>query len=76
VVDVLEQAVGRGEYIAGDRFTAADVYVGSHVMWGLRFGSLPDRPAFGAYAARLANRPAFARAAQADDALIGAPFAA
>ena len=76
VVDVLEQAVGRGEYITGDRFTAADVYVGSHVMWGLRFGSLPDRPAFGAYAACLANRPAFARAAQSDDALIGAPVAA
>jgi glutathione S-transferase len=76
VVDVLEQAVGRNEYIASDRFTAADVYVGSHVMWGLRFGSLPDRPAFGTYAVRLANRPAFARAAQADDALIGAPVAA
>src|ERR1700730_13273570 len=31
VLDVLEAAVSRGGPIVGDRFTAADVYVGSHI---------------------------------------------
>lgn len=68
VVDTLDAAVSRGPFIAGDRFTAADVYVGSHVMWGLQFGSLPQRDAFSAYVARLADRPAYARASALDDA--------
>lgn len=69
-VDTLEMAVGRHDYIAGDRFTAADVYVGSQVLWGLNFKSLPERPAFAAYAARLSGRPAYVRAGELDDALI------
>lgn len=68
-VDVLEQAVMAHPFIAGDRFTAADVYVGSHVMWGLQFGSLPRRPAFEDFAGRLAGRTAAIRARELDDAL-------
>lgn len=68
VVDVLEQAVSVHPYIAGDRFTAADVYVGSHVMWGTQFGTLPRRDAFVDYAARLAGRPAHGTASAKDDA--------
>src|SRR5690606_20245286 len=49
VVDTLEKAVSQHPYITGDRFTAADVYVGSHIGWGLRFGTLPARGAFAAY---------------------------
>jgi len=55
-------------YIAGDRFSAADVYVGSQIGWGLQFGSIEDRPAFRAYWANLADRPALKRAAELDDA--------
>ena len=44
-VATLEQAVSAHDYIAGDRFTAADVYVGSQVGWGVMFGSLPKRDA-------------------------------
>ena len=51
VVDVLETAVSAHDYIAGDRFTAADVYVGSQVMWGTQFGTLPKRDAFEDYGA-------------------------
>lgn len=69
-VDVLEQAVSAHPYIAGERFTAADVYVGAHVMWGLRFGSLPKRGAFEDYAGRLAEREAYRRASELDDALM------
>ncbi|MCK8457931.1 glutathione S-transferase family protein [Sphingomonas faeni] len=70
VIDVLEQAVAAHPYIAGDRFTAADVYVGSQVIWGMQFGWLPKRKAFADYAARLIERPAYLRAAALDDALI------
>ena len=70
MVAVLEQAVGTHDYIAGDRFTAADVYVGSQVIWGQQFDWLPKRDAFANYAARLIERPAYLHAAALDDALI------
>jgi glutathione S-transferase len=72
VIDVLEQAVAAHPYIAGDRVTAADVYVGSQVIWGMQFGWLPKRPTFTDYAARLIERPAYKRAGDLDDALIAA----
>lgn len=68
-VDVFEAAVRAHPYIAGDRFTAADVYVGSAVGWGTMFGTLPKRDAFTDYFARLSSRDAFKRAAQLDDTL-------
>lgn len=70
VMDTLEAAVSRSPYIAGERFTAADVYVGSHIGWGLQFGSVEKRPAFEEYYARLLERPAHQRANEQDDALI------
>ena len=71
VVDALETAVsGDGPWILGDRFSAADVYVGSQINWGLMFKSLPERAAFIPYAERLRARPAYARASQIDDALM------
>lgn len=69
-VDVLEKAVAASPYIAGDRFTAADVYVGSQVIWGVQFGTLPKRAAFEAYIARLVSRDAYVRAKGIDLALI------
>ena len=69
VLATLESAVEGREYIAGDRFSAADVYVGSHIGWGMQFGSLEKRPAFERYASRLAERPAAKRAKALDDAL-------
>jgi len=58
VVDALAEAVRGRQFIAGDRFTAADVYVGSQIGWGMRFGSLERRPEFEAYWAGLKDRPA------------------
>ena len=72
VVDALESAVSGGPWILGDRFSAADVYVGSQIMWGLQFGTLPARDAFKAYAARLSGRKAAVRAREIDDALVAA----
>ncbi len=57
-VDTLELALEPGPYICGDQFTAADVYVGSHVYWGLQFGTLEKRDSFSAYAERLLSRAA------------------
>ena len=46
VMDALEGAVSRGDYLVGDRFTAADLYVGAHLGWGLhvRHASTSGRP--------------------------------
>lgn len=70
VVNTLEGAVSKGPYILGERFSAADVYVGAHIGWGMQFGTLEKRPAFESYWARLFNRPAAVRAREIDDALI------
>lgn len=68
VMETLDLALSGKTYLSGDRFTAADVYVGSHLMWGLQFGSIEKRPAFEAYVAHLHHRPAHLRATQLDDA--------
>ena len=72
VLNMIEFALSKGDYLLGDQFTAADVYFGSQVRWGLQFGSLPQRPAFEAYAKRLGQRPALIRANAIDDALMAA----
>ncbi|HWV53316.1 glutathione S-transferase family protein [Pseudorhodoplanes sp.] len=69
-LDTLEYAVTRMPFIAGARFTAADLYVGSHLGFGMQFGTVEKRPAFQAYYAKIADRPAAKRAAQLDDALM------
>ncbi|WP_379549623.1 glutathione S-transferase family protein [Qipengyuania sp. DGS5-3] len=58
-MDTLEVLLSDGDFVCGDRFTMADVYVGSQVDWGLRFGTLPDRPLFQAYAERVRARDAY-----------------
>ncbi|MDR6671761.1 glutathione S-transferase family protein [Xanthomonas sp. 1678] len=68
----LEQAVEGREYLAGDRFSAADLYVASVLGYYLRFGMLDARPAFTAFAQRHGARPAALRAAAIDDALVAA----
>jgi glutathione S-transferase len=67
-MDVLESAVAGREYLVGDRFTAADVYCGSQIGWGLTFGTIEKRPAFEKYWAGISSRPAAARAREIDDA--------
>lgn len=72
-VNTLEQAVSKRSFVAGDRFSAADVYVGSQVGWGLQFRTLPERPAFQEYWSRLKVRSAYQEATRLDDALLQAP---
>ncbi len=66
MVDVLDSMLGSRQYVCGDRFTAADVYMGSQVIWGTQFKTLPERENFTAYAARLSEREAY-KAAKAID---------
>lgn len=73
VMTALEYAVTQSDYVAGDRFTAADIYFGSQIGWGLQFGSIEKRPAFERYWQRIANRPAAIRARELDDALMPKP---
>ncbi|HZD53109.1 MAG TPA: glutathione S-transferase family protein [Woeseiaceae bacterium] len=54
-------------YVCGDRFTAADVYLGAHVMWGTQFETIPNRDSFAAYAERLRGREPLKRAWAKDD---------
>jgi glutathione S-transferase len=74
VMDTLEKALaGRTTYIAGDKFSAADVYVGSHINYGLQFGSIEKRPRFIEYWSRVSDRDAFRRAKAHDDAALPKP---
>ena len=69
VMSVLEGAVSQGDYLLGDRFSAADVYLGSQIGFGMMFGTIEKRPAFEQYWARISQRPAAQRAREIDDAL-------
>ncbi len=72
VLNAIEGALAKDSYLAGDHFTAADLYVGSHLSFGMQFGTIERRPAFEHYCNRLNARPAAVRAKAIDDAL-GAP---
>ena len=68
VLNTLEGALKGKAYIAGDRFSAADVYVGSHLGFGMQFGTVEKRKVFEDYWARLAERPAYKRGVDLDNA--------
>jgi glutathione S-transferase len=67
-LDTLEAAIARGPYLAGDKFTAADLYVGSQLGFGMMFGTIEKRPAFAQYWQRVTDRPAYQRATDLDNA--------
>jgi glutathione S-transferase len=69
-LNALEAALSKSDYLAGGKFSATDVYVGSHVGFGMMFGALEKRPAFEQYWARVSSRPACKRANELDEALI------
>jgi glutathione S-transferase len=69
-VDALDGWLSAHEYVCGERFTMADVYVGSAVDWGLQFGSIPTRASFEAYANRFRERDAYKAAKAIDGQLI------
>lgn len=69
-LDACADWLGQNDFVAGTRFTMADVYFGSQFIWGLRFGSIPERPGFTSYVDRVTARPAYAEANAIDAKLI------
>ncbi|MDV3256305.1 MAG: glutathione S-transferase family protein, partial [Sphingomonas sp.] len=69
-ISALAAHLASHEHVCGRRFTAADVYVGSAVMWGMQFGTLPKLEPFTAYGDRLAEREAYQRGKEEDGRLI------
>lgn len=67
-IAALEKSLPRRGFIVGEQFSAADVYVGSQVGWGLDFGTIEKCPIFEDYAGRARDRDAYRRAAALDDA--------
>ena len=70
VVAVLDELFSLRDFVCGDRFTAADVYVGSQIMFPLQFGMLPERDSFTRYRDRLQSREAYKRANEIDERVI------
>ena len=68
-VNTLEKALTPGPFVLGERFSAADVYLGSAIGWGLSMKAVEPRPAFGAYLGRVGQRPAYQRAMAQNEAL-------
>jgi glutathione S-transferase len=69
-LSAMDDWLSKNDFAAGNRFTMADTYVGSQFVWGLRFGSIPETPAFKAYVERCTQRPAYAEANAIDAAMI------
>jgi len=66
-INTLEAAISSADYLVGNRFSAADLYVGAQIGFGMMFGTLERRPAFERYWQRMSARPAYIRATQLDD---------
>ena len=67
VFDALETALKPGPWILGDRFSAADVMIGSDLLFGIeRFKIVEPRPVFADYLARCHAKPALQRALAID----------
>jgi glutathione S-transferase len=56
-LDVIDREVGRGPYLFGDWFTAADVMIGSMFIWQRMMGNAIGRPGLETYVDRLLARP-------------------
>jgi glutathione S-transferase len=72
-LNVLAGALTKGPYLLGDRFSAADVQMGSNLRWTMQFGIVPQRPEFVRYVELLKQRPALARAMARDEQLAAKP---
>jgi len=65
-VGAVSDALDRNDYLVGERFTVADVLIGTALAFTQRVGFADTLPAnLTAYIARLGARPAFQRAAAA-----------
>ena len=76
VLDTLAGVLAASPYVAGERFSAADVYLGANLDFDINVTKVVDaRPVFVDYLARLNSREARVRAIALDGALIEAQSA-
>jgi glutathione S-transferase len=68
-MNTLEYALTPGPFILGDTFSAADVYIGAAIGWGLMAKNMEARPRFLEYSARCKARPAYQRFNDKNNAL-------
>ena len=68
-MDVVARAVTPGPFLMGEKFSAADVVIGSNLRWATAFKLIPERKEFVDYVARFADRPAAKRANAKDEEL-------
>ncbi len=66
MLKTLTNQLATGPWLLGERFTAADVLWGTALRWTTMFKLVPETPVIGGYIARVAARPAAARAAKID----------
>lgn len=69
-IAAVDELLSLRDYVCGDRFTAADVYLGSQIMFPMQFGMLVERDSFVRYRDRLQARKAYQRANDIDNKLI------
>jgi glutathione S-transferase len=60
-IATLAKALTPGPYILGPQFSAADVYIGSQLAFGMMMKALEPQPVFEDYVSRLHERPAYKR---------------
>jgi len=65
MISIFDEGLTNKEWILGDRFSAADVMLGSSAVFLRQFDMLPDTRNIGDYADRCQARPAFQKAAEA-----------
>lgn len=70
VMDTLVAQLSRGDYLLGDRLTAADLLWGTALRWTTEFGIVPRLPVIEEYIKRVGAHPAVVRAGELDAALM------
>ncbi len=71
VMSTLKTALKDKQYLVGDNFTTADLYLGAHVGWGIQFDLMDKDQIFIDYVNRLQARPAYLKAKAMDDEAMG-----
>ncbi len=66
MMEVLEKGLKDGPWLLGERFSAADILVGSSIYFMKLFGILPETPVLETYLEQCLARPAYVKALARD----------
>lgn len=68
MISTLVETLSENKWLLGDKFTAADVMVGSTCYFMKKFNILPDNPVLNGYVERCLERPAYQAALKLEEA--------